>query len=153
MLGKLVTFGVLAITLVGIFVFRSGPNLSVGEIIVGEAKVIVEVAETPEARERGLGGRRALPEGRGMLFVFKAPGRHAFWMKDMRFPIDIVFIGADRRVTEVVRDLRPESYPATYVPLQEALYVLEVPANWTTRNRTEPGDEARLGGIGNVVLE
>ena len=57
--------------------------------------------ETEEERSMGLSGREGLPEGKGMLFVFTYPQRVFFWMKDMHFPIDIVFVNGDLNVTVV----------------------------------------------------
>lgn len=55
-------------------------------------KYYLEVADSDAEREKGLGGRESLREECGMLFVFEKPGRYAFWMKDMRFPLDIIWL-------------------------------------------------------------
>src|SRR4051812_48326835 len=75
---------------------RRGQTQSAGEVVV-EGKIIsIEVADTPEARERGPSGRESLPQGSGVLFVFDAPATYGFWMKDMRFPIDIVWLDEEK---------------------------------------------------------
>ena len=63
----------------------------------GDASVILEVADTPEARARGLMGRESLPACCGMLFTDLEGG--AFWMKGCRIPLDIVFLDDSGRVT------------------------------------------------------
>src|ERR1043166_4776967 len=61
-------------------------------ISIDGAPVVVEVASTETQREQGLSGRSALPSGRGMLFVFDADAEWGFWMKDMSFAIDMVWL-------------------------------------------------------------
>ena len=68
--------------------------------------LLVEVADTPAARARGLMGRRHLAENRGMLFEFPAPSNAAFWMKDTLIPLSIAFYDAHRRII-AIRDMTP----------------------------------------------
>lgn len=58
----------------------------------------LQTVVTEKEREKGLGGRESLCSACAMLFVFEKPGRYAFWMKDMRFPIDIIWLLKDRVV-------------------------------------------------------
>jgi uncharacterized membrane protein (UPF0127 family) len=97
----------------------------------------IEIARTPETRERGLMGRDGLKPGTGMLFVFDTPGRYGFWMKNMKFPIDILWLDSDRKVVHIAGNVPPcQSDPCpVYTPLSEARYVLEIPS----------GDETKLG--------
>ncbi len=91
----------------------------------------VEIADTPESRTLGLMGRGGLEEGRGMLFVFDEGWNHSFWMRDMHFPIDIVWISADMDVVHVSSYAQPceplEPCPSI-TPPGKAMYVLEVGA-------------------------
>lgn len=86
----------------------------------------VEVADTKSSREQGLSFRKSMRDDEGLLFVFDVPGRYGFWMKDMNFPLDIVWINQNGVVVEVQRNLLPESYPKTFINASEASYVLEV---------------------------
>ena len=52
----------------------------------------VEVATSSAQQQQGLSGRNSLATDKGMLFIFKTPNKYAFWMKDMKFPLDMVFI-------------------------------------------------------------
>ena len=61
-------------------------------------KIPVEVSDTPAKRQQGLSDRPRLKPGWGMLFVFERSGRHDFWMKDMNFPIDILWLRNSRVV-------------------------------------------------------
>jgi uncharacterized membrane protein (UPF0127 family) len=87
-----------------------------------------EIAVTEAERARGLMHRDALPEDRGMLFVFPEEGRHRFWMKNTRIELDIVFIGSDRRVVSISHRVPPcRREPCeTYGPTADAAYALEI---------------------------
>ena len=75
----------------------------------GEHAFSVEIAATPETRERGLMYRRFMPMDRGMLFEFDRDGPVAFWMKNTLIPLDIVFIARDGRVTRIADRAEPLS--------------------------------------------
>src|SRR4030042_2564613 len=55
-------------------------------------KIFVEIADTPEKRSQGLSGRDNLSQNQGMLFIFNQPAIPSFWMKDMNFPLDFIWI-------------------------------------------------------------
>ncbi len=98
--------------------------------IVGGTLVRLAIADTPAERELGLGGRTALAPDEGMLFVFPQDGRYSFWMKDMHFAIDIVWIAADGTVIFVAPSVSPDTYPHAFTPPTAARYVLELPAGF-----------------------
>lgn len=79
----------------------------VSAVRIGERKYVLEIADSDVKRQKGLGGRESLCEECGMLFVFEQPGQHAFWMKDMRFPLDIIWLLSDEAVF-VARDVSPD---------------------------------------------
>jgi len=106
---------------------------------IGPAFVEVEVASTPERLARGLGGHPPLAPGRGMLFVFAQAGRHAFWMRGVPFPIDVVFVGLDGRVAEIVEGAVPQS-EATFAPHVPVQFVVELPAGFVRAARIRIGD-------------
>ncbi len=89
----------------------------------------VLVATTTEAVTRGLSGRQSLAEDQGMLFRFPAVSRPGFWMKEMNFPLDIIWINSQKKVVGIERNLVPESYPTLYYPRANIKYVLEINAN------------------------
>lgn len=106
---------------------------------IGKVKLEVEIAETDAARARGLSGRAALSENQGMLFVFDEPGQYGFWMKDMNFPIDIVWINEDWHIVGVTAEISPESYPEAFYPPRPIKYALEVNAGFTVTHRLTIG--------------
>ena len=111
--------------------------------LVGE-NIRVSVAHTPEAREQGLGGRNKLNPHEGMLFVFDTTAKHQFWMKDMLFPIDILWLSDTGKVVDIREIVSPNTYPAIFSPRQPARYTLELPAGFVGDNNVTIGDVVRL---------
>lgn len=122
----------------------------VAALTIRDVPFSVGVADTPARQAQGLSGRTTLGEREGLLFVFPQAGLYNFWMKDMLFPIDIIWIGEDRRVVDLTEDARPESYPKTFTSRAPARYVLEVPAGTVRRENFAIGDPVAgtlLGGL------
>jgi uncharacterized membrane protein (UPF0127 family) len=91
---------------------------------IGTVALTVELAVTPEERIRGLSGRNEIGAD-GLLFIFPESADHGIWMKDMHFPIDIIWIGDDLTVVHIERNVHPETYPKVFRPRVPARYVLE----------------------------
>ena len=106
--------------------------------------ITVDVVDTPAGRETGLMYRRSLPKDYGMLFVFpiEIPSM-TFWMKNTWVSLDIVFIGADKKVTRVHPRVRASTEKTAYQEIARvggpAQYVLELPAGAARRYRLEAG--------------
>ena len=101
--------------------------------------VTVEVADTPDARAHGLMYRRELAADAGMLFIFPTASEQRFWMKNTPLPLDMIFIGTDRRILGIVADTRP----FTTNPLGvtgSSQYVLEVNAGFSAKHGLAAGD-------------
>jgi len=92
----------------------------------GEVSIVAEVADTDELRIKGLSDRRSIGEKEGMLFVFPKPDFYGFWMKDMRFSIDIIGLDAKKRAIWLQEYITPWSYPEVFTPPRPVRYVLEV---------------------------
>ena len=95
---------------------------------VGEAKIKAELVTTEADQVRGLSGRKSLAPNSGMLFVFNYVSKWGIWMKDMNFPIDVLWFTDDLKVGYIVENMLPSSYPTAYMPNADMRYVLEVPA-------------------------
>jgi len=109
-----------------------------------------EVADTPARRKQGLSGRTGLGEGTGLLFPYARADRHGFWMYDMHFDIDIVWI-RDGRVVDIshrVPKPDPGARPATAQPRELADTVLEVPAGFALAHGWRAGDRVSLSDAG-----
>lgn len=105
------------------------------------------VADSPEERSRGLSRRTNLAENEGMLFVFDTPDYHSFWMKDMKFPLDIIFIRDDRIVAVYENVLPPNSEqetPSVVKPDEKANFVLEINAGQSSLYGFQKGDKVFL---------
>lgn len=106
-------------------------ELPTASLYIGNTKIEVELAATQKDREQGLSGRSGLGVGQGMFFVFDEPGNWSFWMKDMHFAIDILWIDENGTIVAMERSLEPSTYPRSYSPGIASRYVLEVPAGFT----------------------
>ena len=116
------------------------------DVRIGGLRIDAELALTGEARSLGLGRRSSLAEGAGMLFVFREDGEEAFWMKEMGFPLDFVWISSDRKVVDLTQDVAPpaagtpDSELPLYRPSHPVRYVLEVNAGVVRANGIGIGD-------------
>ena len=126
--------------------FRFGsPSAKKGVAIsVGGHPLIVEVADTMTSRSQGLSGREPLPSDGGMLFAFSKPGNYGFWMKDMKFALDFVWVngatvvGMNENVpTEPNGNILTYNH---YYPPEPADKVLEVNAGTVARLGIRVGD-------------
>lgn len=112
-------------------------NQNIQQVKIGNTAIKVEVANTERARQLGLSGRSSLKEESGMLFVFDTPGDYVFWMKDMRFNIDILFADAEGEIITIHHNVPADSYlkspPGIFRSSSPAQYVLEVPAGFAEK--------------------
>jgi len=112
-------------------------------VTIGGVGLLVEVAVTAEARERGLSGRPEVPRGTGMLFVFPAEAIETFWMKDTLVPLTVAFLDRKGRITQM-EDMTPLSEEA-HTSREPTRYVLEVPPGWFAEMGIKVGDQAVFG--------
>ena len=97
------------------------------------------IVDTPESRQKGLGGRESLATSTAMLFVFDYPDKYGIWMKDMNFPIDILWLDKEGRIVHIEENISPETFPKTFFPLDESLYVLEGNEDFVETHKLEVG--------------
>ncbi|HEU0085469.1 MAG TPA: DUF192 domain-containing protein [Candidatus Paceibacterota bacterium] len=110
-------------------------------IKIGEKILLVDLKNTPSSRAQGLSGRESLSPDEGMLFVFETPGRYPFWMKDMNFSIDIIWLDENLNIVHIKEGATPLSYPATFVSETDGKYVLETVSGFSRKNNIEVGDK------------
>ncbi len=120
------------------------PMMPESQVRIGTTTIAVERAVTPAQQEAGLSGRTALAQGRGMLFVFNDDSMRGIWMKDMKFPIDIVFISQTGEVVSVAPDVSPDTYPKMFYPPRPVRYVLELPAGFAAAHAIAEGAKVVL---------
>ncbi len=142
---KILPVVILIVLVIATFVLQK----SYGEKVVyfpdGTA-IAVELATTPEEKSRGLMFRESLEESRGMLFIFERPGYYAFWMKNVRFPLDILWLDENFAIVHIERSVPPCSAEpcASYIPKAPAKYVLEVSANLSQKKGLKAGDKLKV---------
>lgn len=111
-------------------------------VLADGSSFTLEIADTPAARARGYMERLEVGPKEGMLFVFEEPGRHAFWMKNCRVALDILWLDASFRVQEVAARQAPcpEDGPCpSVVPMRPARYALELAAGGARAHGLTPG--------------
>lgn len=102
-------------------------------------KIEVEIAENEAERNKGLMFRSFLPDSVGMLFIFEKPDTHSFWMKNTSIPLDIIYVGPDKKIVSIAENTQPyseESIP----PYGLVQYVVEVNAGFSKQNNIQSGD-------------
>lgn len=110
---------------------------------IGAHTFQVEIAATPQQRERGLMGRTQLAEKGGMLFVFDAAGRHCFWMRNTPLPLSIAFIDEAGRIANIA-DMQPHT-DTLHCPATAIRYALEVAQGGFAQRRIVAG--VRVNGL------
>ncbi len=112
----------------------------------GDVAVTVEVAATPQQQSLGLMYRKELAPDAGMLFIFDETEPLTFWMKNTVLPLDMIFIGDDRKIVGIVKD----AVPFTTTPRKvdaPSRYVLEVNAGFSARHELKAGDTVTFESI------
>jgi uncharacterized membrane protein (UPF0127 family) len=108
-----------------------------------------ELAKTTSEQTKGLGGRPCIGPNQAMLFAFSKQGQYRFWMKDMRFPIDILWINSAKRVVAQEIDVEPSTYHSSNPffendPSHLAQFVLEMQANRSPQLHVDLGTPVTL---------
>lgn len=148
-LNKIILIIVIAVLLIAgavvFFASRSNGLFSDNASVkLGQDTFSLEVADTYKERQIGLSDKKSLGDRKGMIFLFDEPTIPAFWMKDMDFPIDIIFLNGNR-VVSVFRNVpapenKEERLP-TYQPASPIDRVIEVKAGTAEKYSIDPGDE------------
>jgi uncharacterized membrane protein (UPF0127 family) len=119
-------------------------------VFIGGKKIRVDLANTPATRTQGLSGRKSLLENQGMLFVFDDSDFHSFWMKNMKFPIDIIYIKGDK-VTTVIENAKPSTTSdenlEIFQPNEASDKVLEVNAGIAKKYNIKKGTVIKTGSL------
>ncbi len=120
------------------------PLFSEARVVFGSEVLFVQVAENQSARTLGLSYRESLDPYDGLLFIFEEYNRHGIWMKDMNFPIDILWLDYDMQVVWLEKDVLPESYPDIFHSPTPAWFVLEIPVGMSLEMGFEVGSKLEL---------
>lgn len=146
MKAKLVPIAFIVMAVVFVYLRFTAFRPKRAELKVGEVVITVEVADTIGKRERGLARRKLMPPDEGMYFPLGLPARHTFWMKDMRFPLDFIWIREGRVVdiTENVPYPVADHPPVSVRPREPVTAVLEVNTDFTEKHGVQIGDPVAL---------
>src|SRR5215204_5601461 len=101
-----------------------------------------DIPITSELKSKGLAVKNQLKENEAMLFVFEDSAKHPFWMKDMKFPIDIIWLDSNGKVVHIEQNLQPcvsVFVCPGYAPNADSQYVLETVAGFTQRHNISVG--------------
>ncbi|MGM0628942.1 MAG: DUF192 domain-containing protein [Patescibacteria group bacterium] len=126
---------------------KGDEELDTVDIKVGETEVKAELARTEKELIKGLSGRESIGEADGLLMVFSEEDRHGIWMKDMNFPLDIIWADRSGRIVHIKESVHPDTYPDVFVPDEPALVVLEVKGKKAEKEGWKNGDRIDLENL------
>lgn len=127
---------------------QSGPT----QISLGDKTLSIEFAITRSEQRKGLMGRDGIEDNHGMLFIYNAPQRMSYWMKNVEFPIDIGFFTADGVLREVY-PMYPQDTLARRSIGEDMLYALETRHRWFSENDVRPGAKLDLDAIREALAD
>lgn len=139
------TIGILLIVIVSGAVLWGKVTDSQSTLQLAGKSYAATILTTEDEREKGLSGTSSLAADRAMLFVFPNDSKWGIWMKDMNYPIDIVWLDSGNKVVHMVKNAQPSSYPDTiFQPDKPARYVIELASGTIERTGISTGDIAGL---------
>ena len=122
--------------LIFIFIFIIIFALLIGNLIISNNRDLnIIIADTQSSREKGLSGMEKLEENSIMLFLFEKLGKYGFWMRDMKFPIDIIWLNNEYEIVHMEENVLPDTFPKIFYPKEESLYVVEANAGFIKKNK------------------
>jgi uncharacterized membrane protein (UPF0127 family) len=113
-------------------------------LVAGDVDIPVAIANTDATRQQGLSDTASLPADSGMLFEFDTPGNYGFWMKDMDYPLDFVWLDSGMKIIGITPNVAVATYPQIFYPPSPAQYELEVNANFSTTHGLKVGQQMHL---------
>lgn len=123
--------------LVGVFLIFQSKE---GSLKIGDKKIHLLEAITPEEKENGLGGRSSLAQDSAMIFVFEEPDLYEIWMKGMLFSLDALWLDENYKIVHLEENISPDTLPNTYGPETPSLFVIEANAGFIKENNLQVGN-------------
>ncbi len=144
---KTLAFGALFLVLFLFFSNLKNQHKAIDSfIILNNEKILVSIANTDYLRTLGLSGTKNLTKNTGKLFIFEYPDKYSFWMKDMNYPLDIIWINEMGIIVDISSNIKPDTYPETFSPSEPVKYVLEINANEAKKRNISIGDKIIFPG-------
>lgn len=126
---------------------QNGSEYLRAKVSIEGYELSAEIPVTGELMSKGLSVKNQLRENESMLFVFEEPLRHTFWMKDMKFPIDIIWIDSNGKIVHIEENLMPCPLVLicpSYAPNADSQYVLETIAGFAQRHNISLGTTIKI---------
>ncbi len=137
-------FFILVVLFFIFFFLFSSQKMETRKIKIHDTVLTAWLARNQEEQMRGLSIVSELQDNQAMLFIFPKEDHHSFWMKDMQFPIDIVWIDGEKKILFIKEYAQPSDYPEVYQPDVLSKYVLEVPAGFVQKHQLQRGDSLQF---------
>jgi hypothetical protein len=109
-------------------------------LTLGTVSIEVAIADNQQTRRQGLSNLSFLPDNKGLFFVFKDSDAHGIWMKDMKFPIDIIWLNEQLQVVDIHKNVSPDTYPESFHPKIPSRFALEVEAGFSIKHDIKIGN-------------
>jgi len=110
-------------------------------IIIGSTTAYASVADSMPELIKGLSDTPSLPDTVVKLFAFGSTGRHSIWMKNMNYPLDIIWLDESGTIVHIVENVSPDTYPESFTPPKPARYVIETNVGFVASSSVSVGDE------------
>ena len=111
------------------------------DVSIGNYTLVADLSITYEQIIVGLSTKDSLEKNEGMLFVLNSSSRRGFWMKDMKFPIDVIWLNQNKEIVHIKKSLDPcVSDCPVYYPDRESKYVLETVSGFADKQNLKVGD-------------
>lgn len=114
------------------------------QVSINGIVIKTEVVSRDNDLARGLSGRKMIKENESMLFVFQKSMKWGIWMKDMNFPIDVIWLDQNGKVVDFVLSMDPKSYPKIFYPAHDSSFVLETATGFIEKAKIKIGDSVNL---------
>lgn len=152
-----IVYAVIIVIVIIIALIKFGGSLALpfgksATATIKNQKFTLMVAQSEKDKTRGLSGRQSLSANTGMIFIFDKPGVYSFWMKDMKFPIDMIFLN-NNKIDTMYKNIPPPAADENtanlkvYSPKGNIDYVLELPAGTADKYSLKPGDTITLQNV------
>ena len=126
---------------------QNGTDYLKAKITIEGLELSAEIPTTGELMGKGLAIKNELKENESMLFVFDEPSRHSFWMKEMKFPIDIIWLDSNGKVVHIEENLEPCPLVLvcpSYIPNADSQYVLETVSGFSQKHNIRLGTDVKV---------
>ena len=107
--------------------------------VISGTPIFLYRAKTTAQKAQGLGKQKMICARCSLLFDYERPQEIGIWMKDMQFPIDIIWLNADKKIIHIEENVAQDSYPKTYKSEKPASSVLELNAGFVRDNGIKEG--------------